>query len=100
MPYELWLPEWENHLIQAQPYRMIPSSANTPLVQDSWRHCLQEHPNQQLTQFFLKGISEGFRVGYGTQATSLKSSKRNLQSVLLHPEVIDNYIQNELSAHT
>ena len=81
---------------------MIPSSAkriNTPLVQDSWRHCLQEHPNQQLTQFFLKGISEGFRVGYGIQATSPKSSKRNLQSALLHPEVIDNYIQNELSAH-
>ena len=80
---------------------MIPSSAkriNTPLVQDSWRHCLQEHPNQQLTQFFLKGISEGFRVGYRTQAASPKSSKRNLQSALLHPEVINNYIQNELSA--
>ena len=81
---------------------MIPSSAkriNTPLVQDSWRHCLQEHPNQRLTQFFLKGISEGFRVGYGTRATNPKSSRRNLQSALLHPEVIDNYIQNELLAH-
>ena len=63
----------------AQPCRMIPSSAkniNTHLVQDSWRNCLQKHSNQQLTQFFLKGISEGFRGGYGTQATSPKSSKR------------------------
>ena len=80
---------------------MIPPSAmkiTTPLVQNSWRLGLQEHPNQQLAQFFLNGISEGFRIGYGSDARSPRSSKRNLQSALLHPEVIDDYIKTEVSA--
>ena len=74
--YELWLPAWKNHQSQAQPYQMIPPSAmkiTTPLVQNSWHLGLQEHPNQQLAQFFLNGISEGFRIGYGSDARSPRS---------------------------
>ena len=84
------------------PHQMIPSSAKniyTPLVQNTWRQYLHQHPNRRLVQFFLKGISEGFRIGYGSYAKGPKSSKQNLQSALLHPQIVDDYIKTELLTH-
>ena len=102
MSYELWLPEWESHLTGTPPHQMIPQSAKnicTPLVQNNWCQYLHQHPNQQLVQFFLKGISEGYRIGYGSNTKGAKSSKQNLQSALLHPQVVDDYIKTELLMH-
>jgi len=51
-----------------------------------------------LVQFFLQGITKGFRIGYKEQEGKLKTSKINLQSATLHPQVVDEYIHTELAA--
>ena len=54
------------------------------------------HPNKKLTSFFTMGISYGFQIGYSPQK-SLKSAKHNLGCALDHPEVVDQYMNEELA---
>ena len=37
------------------------------------------------------------KIGFSNGSANLKSAKTNLHSAILHPEVVDEYIQNELS---
>ena len=46
--------------------------------------------------FFLQGLTHGFRIGYTGPRGDLKSTKRNLQSALYHPEVVDQYLATEV----
>ena len=55
------------------------------------------HPDQELVSYFLEGISAGFRIGLSTPAHSLHSAHRNLRAALLHPQIVDDYLQTELS---
>ena len=59
---------------------------------------LRSHPNQQLVQLFLKGISEGCKLGYNYQQSHLRSARKNLMAVITHPDVVDDYLQNEITA--
>ena len=61
-------------------------------------HTLSQYSNQQLVQFFLQGISEGFHIGYSYHTGStLKTAKKNLVGARQHPRVVDEYLSNELS---
>ena len=79
----------------------IPQSAKhiqTPLRLTAWRQALSSHPNQHLVQFFLDGISEGFRIGYEYQSSgNLRCTNKNLAGAMLHPEVVDTYLSKEVS---
>ena len=48
-------------------------------------------------EYILSGIAEGFRVGYSNSGKLLRSSKPNLKSASLHPEVIDKYQTKEMA---
>ena len=37
---------------------------NTPLRVRAWAEALQEHPDRAFTSYLLRGIREGFRIGY------------------------------------
>ena len=37
------------------------------------------------------------KIGFSNGSVNLKSARTNLHSAILHPEVVDEYIQNELS---
>ena len=79
---------------------MIPQSAckiSTPLNTQNWHQYLLGHPDQELVSYFLEGISAGFRIGLSTPAHSLHSAHRNLRAALLHPQIVDGYLQTELS---
>ena len=67
----------------------------TSLSKAAWQHHLQDHPHQDLVKFFLDSISNGFRIGFS--GTNLQSAKKNLKSATDHPEVVDIYLQHELS---
>ena len=62
-------------------------------------HCMASplcsSPEQNLIHFFLRGITAGFHIGYNPTSESLKSSKRNMQSAVLHLEVVDEYLAKE-----
>jgi len=95
-----WLKEWQQ-LISLSPHTpMIPLSAcsiSTPLVLSGWCHFLRSHLNQGLVHLFLKGISEGFRLGYSYKELHLRSAKKNLKGAVAHFIVVDEYLQNEVS---
>lgn len=102
LTYEDWLPLWKKHLSNIPTVPMVPPSAceiNTPLISNNWRHHLCRHPNQKLVQYFLEGISNGFQIGLSTAVQALRSTQKNLQAALLNPQVVDDYLQSELSLH-
>ena len=70
---------------------------NTPLNTKNWQHCLSSHPNHNLVQYFIDGISDGFRIGISTPVQALHSANNNLQSALLQPQVVDEYLQSKLT---
>ena len=55
------------------------------------------HPNTDLVEFFLHGISQGFRIGFQRATNPLHSARKNLQGATSHPEVVDTYIKDELA---
>ena len=36
---------------------------NTPLMLEEWKVALEDHPDQEFTEYITKGIQEGFRLG-------------------------------------
>ena len=100
LSYKDWLPLWKEHLTNTPEVPVIPQSAckiSTPLNTQNWHQYLLGHPDQELVSYFLEGISAGFRIGLSTPAHSLHSAHRNLRAALLHPQIVDDYLQTELS---
>jgi len=98
LPYDLWLPEWKEHLVDIVQTPQVPDSAclvHTPLRLTAWRQSLSGHPIQPLVEFFMKGIEEGFRVGFNSHIT-LKSARKNLEGAIQHPQVVDEYLKKEI----
>ena len=58
---------------------------------------LTDHPNRPLVDFFITGLTEGFRIGFRDQSTPLKSAKRNLSCALQHPDVVQTYLTEEMA---
>ena len=99
LPYDRWLPLWKERLSTVSDLPVVPPSAckiNTPLNANNWQHHLSTHPNQNLVLYFIDGISNGFRIGISTPVQVLQSARKNLQAALLHPQVVDEYLQSEL----
>jgi len=68
----------------------------TPLQVDQFALELQHHPDLQLVNYVLDGISNGFRVGFSL-SHKLKSAKKNKPSALQHAAVVDEYLAHEVS---
>ena len=73
------------------------TSVSTPLIPSTWEALLTSHPNRQLVQFFMSGISQGFRIGFKQPKKTLKSAKRNLGCALDHPETVTKYLADEIA---
>ena len=70
---------------------------STPLSLSGWRLLLHGHQNWDLVHLFLIGISQGFRIRYNYRITTCKPAKQNLPGALSHPEVVDEYLQTDIS---
>ena len=75
----------------------ITTAINTPLSVSGWSLLLLGHPDRCLVQFFLGGISHGFRIGFIPQEKSLRSVHKNMGSALEHPAVVCEYLATEVS---
>ena len=62
----------------------------------TWAAFLHCHPDRQFREFIVKGLEEGFRIGY-TRGNRRQSSVHNLLSCMDHPEVVAAYIEKECS---
>ena len=67
----------------------------TPLRSALWEKELEDHPDQVFASYVVKGIKQGFRVGYD-HSKPLVSCSNNLVSALQHPDVVSNYLEQEL----
>ena len=58
---------------------------------------LRDYPDQAAASYFLTGLREGFRTGFVASSVSLRSASTNMSSALVHPSVIDAYLETEVS---
>ena len=98
--YRQWLPQWQRVSCNTPSNAMLlPPEAckiSTPLNVSAWSIYLWTHPHQDLAQFYVKGITEGFRIGFTYHSQFLKSARRNLESARDHPEVVKEYLKTEV----
>ena len=74
------------------------SKTVTPLKIEAWQQELASYPDQSLAELVLRGISDGFRIGYETGRSPLQAKKHNMVSADEHKEVISKYLEAELEA--
>jgi hypothetical protein len=64
---------------------------HTPLRCSSWQHYLRNHPASEFVAFLLDGISNGFN----SERHQYRTAKRNMQSAIQNPEVVDKCLAKE-----
>ena len=69
----------------------------TPLVRDEWVACLREHPDRDFVSYLVKGISDGFRVGFDYSDHTCHSAKANMQSAINNETVVQERLQAEVN---
>jgi len=55
------------------------SAISTPLKVQEWSSLLSNHPDQQFVAYLVKGMSEGFHIGFD-HSRELRSAKKNMKS--------------------
>ena len=68
----------------------------TPLSAQAWFTMLQNYPDPSLVQFILDGICQGFCIGFTRPQSSLKSARNNLEGAQQHPDVVSDYLREEV----
>jgi len=95
-----WLSSWVTHITSAvsSPIQVpnIACSIVTPLVSAAWSYLLSNHPSPALVEFFMQGISQGFRIGFDYTMTHLRSAKKNMNSTKEHPHIVQEYLRKEV----
>ena len=100
--YNTWLADWVSHLSNIPSSILVPPKAaniTTPLKHSRWQLYLLNHPDTALIKFFVNGITQGFRLGFNSPLSSLTSAQRNLGGALQHPDVVEEYIAEEINQH-
>ena len=67
----------------------------TPMRKEVWSGELAEHPDRTLAESIVKGITDGFMVGYNPGRAKLEEQGRNMQSAAEQEGVVDSYIRAE-----
>lgn len=66
---------------------------------DEWCHALQDHPDREFVGYILKGLLEGFEIGWELEReVRLVGARHNLPSAEAQAEVVDEYLGKELKA--
>ena len=72
--------------------------APSPLSVQSFRQCLQSHPDRQFAEYVTNGLTNGFRIGYSFQSHKLRTRGRNHPSCMANQVVVSSHITTELAA--
>ena len=63
----------------------------------AWQAALEAHHDVQFVGYILDGIQYGFRIGF-SRRQHLVPAIRNAPSAMEHPEVVEQYLTDEISA--
>ena len=69
----------------------------TPLVAAEWSQLLQDHPDRLYAGYLVRGIREGFRIGFSRECRCT-SAAGNMRSALDNPQPVDEFLQTEVQA--
>ena len=70
----------------------------SPLKPDVWSLLLSKYPDRQFVDYLIRGICCGFRIGCHASSQELQSASTNMPSAILHPEIVNRYLWEELEA--
>ncbi len=70
----------------------------TPLKVQVWQEELSGHPDRWFTDYIVRGIQQGLRIGFQGSWAQLRSYGRNMRSAGEHPEAVETYIAYEVQA--
>ena len=73
-----------------------PRQIITPLKLERWQELLSGHPDKEFTEYILRGIKHGFRVGFNVAVSQLKSQRSNMVSAAEHPDIVSYYLKEEM----
>ena len=59
---------------------------------------LVAHPDQEFIDYILRGIEQGFHIGFNESSVQLRCQQGNMHLASEQPEVVGNYLQEELRA--
>ena len=93
---ELWALHWAS---SRGPPLVLPSRTNwqpSPLPPVIWAAALQRHPDRHFAEYIVRGLEEGFRIGFKAEA-SLQSASRNMSTAYTTPHVVSGYLDTECS---
>ena len=71
----------------------------TPLKLEAWHKALSDYPDQRFAAYILRGVEQGFRIGYNPHMVKLQPARANMSSTAAQPEVVEKYLLKELSAN-
>ena len=77
--------------------RVAACSVNSPLKPDMWEKLLAFHPDKSFVKYLVRGLRLGFRIGCQGREKDLRSSSSNMSAADLNSEVVDRYIEEEVS---
>ena len=75
---------------------LAPVHVVSPLQLAQFQADLRDYPDQAEASYVLTGLSEDFRIGFEASSVSLRSASANMSSALVHPSVIDAYLETEV----
>ena len=68
----------------------------TPLNASVWDRLLQELPDRECAEFVVRGLKEGFRIGFDRRKVECRSAKRNMMSADSNLAVVTEYLVKEM----
>ena len=68
------------------------ANTGSPLIISQWTEMLRDHPDKSYAQYIIKGIQEGFRIGFSRHHYCCPATT-NLPSQV--PEIIQEHLQTE-----
>ena len=54
---------------------------SSPLVVDQWERRLKLHPDQNFAEFIVRGLREGFRIGFDYASSKCERATRNMSAI-------------------
>ena len=58
-----------------------------------WKACLSSHPDRVFANLIVRGLDEGFHIGFDYSSRECRSAKRNMRSAKELPGSITSYLQ-------
>ena len=67
----------------------------SPLRWEVWQECLAPHSDEQFSEYIVRGIRDGFRIGFDYSRYNCRTVKENMRSALEHADVVREYLAKE-----